>query len=74
MILRGLMRVSDARDDTESKRRKWELLEFTAVGGSDALKAGVIEEIFYLCSDEPDVCVILFEDPINQSPVLLLTH
>ncbi len=73
-IFRVVMRVLDARDEVESKRRKWELLEFTAANGSDALKAGVIEELLYIFSEEPERCVILFEDLINQSLVLLLTH
>lgn len=73
-IFRVVMRVLDAHDDAESKQRKWEMLVFTAANGSDALKAGVIEELLYIFSEEPERCVILFEDLINQSPVLLFTH
>jgi hypothetical protein len=73
-IFRAVMRVLDARNKTESKQRKWEILKFTAATGSIALKAGVIEELLYLFNDEPEKSVILFEELINQSPILLFTH
>lgn len=73
-VFRVVMRVLDAHDDANSRQRKWELLEFTALSGSDALKSGVIEELLYVFSDDGEKCVSLFEKLINQSPVLLFTH
>jgi hypothetical protein len=73
-IFRTVMRVLRARNQTEAKRRKWDLIEYTAANGSDALKAGVIEELLYIFNDDPEGCVSLFERMLNQSPVLLQTH
>ncbi len=73
-VFRTVMRVLDARDDAESKRRKWELLEFSAANGTDALKAGVIEELLYESNEEGEKRIALFEDLIRRSPVLLFTH
>ncbi len=73
-FFRIVMRILDARNNAISKQRKWELLEFTAANGTDALKAGVIEELLYMFHEDSERCVSLFENLINRSPVLLFTY
>ncbi len=73
-LFQAVMRVLDARGDAISRDRKWVHLIRLADEGSEALKAGVLEQLLYLYPERQDECVDLFEAILSASPDLLTTH
>lgn len=66
-----LMRAFDKQGNDEAKQYKWELIEFAATDPSTALRAGAIEELLYMLSDDRERAISLFERLMEEHPALL---
>jgi hypothetical protein len=71
--LMALMRTFDHMGD-EGLRRKWILLEFVAKEESTALRAGAVEELYYLLDDDRERVLSTFERVLEGHPALLGSH
>lgn len=69
-----LMRALDQQATPEANQRKWELLEFIATDESTALRAGAIQELFYMLGDDRERAILLFESLMNGHPELIRSH
>jgi hypothetical protein len=66
-----LMRVFDHRNNSESLRRKWELIEFAATDSSTAFRVGAIYELTYMIGHNRNRAISLFEKLMDGHEVLL---
>lgn len=69
--MRALMRTFEHRGDVASK---WKLIERAVTDESVAIKAGAIEELFYLLNDDRSRALMLFDRVMEGQPSLLRSH
>lgn len=70
----AVMRILDERGTEEAEGRRWSHLVSLSKTGSDALKAGVAQELLRLYDKREVECVALFEEMIEANPGILATH
>lgn len=68
-----LMRTFDQMGD-EGLSRKWTLLDLAAADESTALRAGAVEELYYLLDDDRERALSTFERVVDGHPALLRSH
>ncbi|MBA2524769.1 MAG: ATP-binding protein [Pyrinomonadaceae bacterium] len=71
--LMTLMRTFDHMGD-EGLSRKWTLLDLVAADESTALRAGAVEELYYLLDDDRERALSTFERVVDGHPALLCSH
>jgi len=69
--MRTLMRAFNHRADVAAK---WQLIERAAVDESVAIKAGAIEELFYVLEDDRPRALSIFDSLMEGQPALLGAH
>lgn len=69
-----LMRALDREATADSRARQWALIAFVASDPSTALRAGAIEELLHLLSQDRKRAADLFERLMDGHPALLRAH
>jgi hypothetical protein len=72
--LKTLMRDLSHQDTQETNNRRWGLLEYVAEDPSTTLRAGAIEQLFYILNNDRERAISLFERMMVGHPELLRSH
>lgn len=66
-----LMRILDAKATADAKQQKWHLIEQVIADAPSSLRAGAIQELLYLLSEDRERAVALFLRLMEGHPSLL---